>query len=54
MMNDPVELRQALRLPGYEEALAERLGMNVTDLRCLELVLDEPGMTPAAWPSARA
>ena len=46
MMNDPVRIRQALRSASYEEALAERLGMNVTDLRCLELVLDEPGMTP--------
>ncbi len=46
MMNDPVRIRQALRSASYEEALAERLGMNVTDLRSLQLVLDEPGMTP--------
>jgi DNA-binding MarR family transcriptional regulator len=46
MMNDPVRIRQALRSASYEEALAERLRMNVTDLRSLQLVLDEPGMTP--------
>src|SRR6186713_1552109 len=46
MMNDPIRVRQALRSASYEEALAERLGMNVTDLRSLELVLDEPGITP--------
>jgi len=45
-MNDPVRTRQALRSATYEEALAERLAMNVTDLRCLELVIDEPGLTP--------
>jgi DNA-binding MarR family transcriptional regulator len=44
-MNDPHALRQALRIPAYEDALADRLGMNVTDLRCLELVIEEPGMT---------
>ena len=44
-MNDLPALRQALRLPAYEEALADHLGMNVTDLRCLELVLDSPGIT---------
>lgn len=45
-MNDQARTRQALRSATYEEALAERLGMNVTDLRCLELVIDEPGLTP--------
>ena len=45
-MKDPARTRQALRSATYEEALAERLGMNVTDLRCLELVIDEPGLTP--------
>jgi DNA-binding MarR family transcriptional regulator len=45
-MNELSQLRQALRLPAYEEALADHLGMNVTDLRCLELVLREPGLTP--------
>lgn len=44
-MNDSPALRQALRLPAYEEALADHLGMNVTDLRCLELILDEPGLS---------
>jgi len=44
-MNDLGRIRQVLRSSGYEQALAERLGMNVTDLRCLELVLAEPGMT---------
>ena len=45
-MSDPARIRQALRSATYEEALAERLGMNVTDLRCLELVIAEPGLTP--------
>ena len=45
MMNDTSRVRQALRLPAYEAALAEHLGLNVTDLRALELVLSEPGMT---------
>lgn len=45
-MNDPIQTRQALRSATYEEALAERMHLNVTDLRALELVLDEPGMTP--------
>ncbi|HEY7025734.1 MAG TPA: MarR family transcriptional regulator [Candidatus Limnocylindrales bacterium] len=45
-MNDPLRTRQALRSATYEEALAERLRLNVTDLRALELVLDEPGLTP--------
>ena len=45
MMNDQPNLRQALRLPAYEEALAEHLGMNVTDLRCLEHVLSAPGLS---------
>ena len=44
-MNDIARVRQALRLPAYEEALAERLGINVTDLRALEVVIDEPGLT---------
>ena len=45
-MNDPIRTRQALRSATYEEALAERLRLNVTDLRALELLLDEPGSTP--------
>ncbi len=44
-MNDPPRIRQVLRDSGYEHALADRLGMNVTDLRCLELVIDEPGIS---------
>jgi DNA-binding MarR family transcriptional regulator len=45
MMNDSPLLRQALRLPAYEEALADRLGLNVTDLRALEHVIAEPGLS---------
>ncbi|HXG26058.1 MAG TPA: MarR family transcriptional regulator [Candidatus Binatia bacterium] len=45
-MNDIERIRQALRLPAYEEALAARLGLNVTDLRALELVVGNPGITP--------
>jgi DNA-binding MarR family transcriptional regulator len=45
-MNDPAAIRQALRSPGLEAALADHLGLNVTDLRCLEHVVDEPGLTP--------
>src|SRR5689334_1433493 len=45
-MNDPLQTRQALRSASYEEALAQRLRLNVTDLRALEMVLDEPGLTP--------
>jgi DNA-binding MarR family transcriptional regulator len=45
-MNDPMRTRQALRSATYEEAVAEQLKLNVTDLRALELVLDEPGLTP--------
>lgn len=44
-MNDPSRIRQVLRDSGYEQALADRLGMNVTDLRCLELVIGEPGIS---------
>jgi DNA-binding MarR family transcriptional regulator len=44
-MNDTPALRQALRLPAYEEALADRLGLNVTDLRALEHVVAEPGLS---------
>src|SRR5262245_28404469 len=45
MMNDLQRLRQALRDPAYEDALAEKLGLNVTDLRALELVIGSPGLT---------
>jgi DNA-binding MarR family transcriptional regulator len=44
-MNDPRRIRQVLRNASYEQALADRLGMNVTDLRCLELVIGEPGLS---------
>jgi DNA-binding MarR family transcriptional regulator len=44
-MNDLDRIRQVLRNSTYEDALAERLGMNPTDLRCLELVVAEPGLT---------
>lgn len=44
-MNDLDRIRQVLRNSTYEDALAERLGMNPTDLRCLELVIAEPAMT---------
>jgi DNA-binding MarR family transcriptional regulator len=30
----------------FYDALAERLGLNVTDLRCLELLVREPGISP--------
>jgi DNA-binding MarR family transcriptional regulator len=45
-MSDIPSIRQAVRGSAYEDALAERLGMNATDLRALELVLAEPGLSP--------
>ena len=45
-MNDNVSIRQVVRTTAYDEALAARLGMNPTDLRCLELVAGEPGLAP--------
>jgi len=45
-MNDLSLIRQAVRTPAYDEALAAQLGLNPTDLRCLELVGAEPGLTP--------
>ncbi len=45
-MNDITSIRQAVRTPSFDEALAERLGLNPTDLRCLEQVIEEPGLTP--------
>jgi DNA-binding MarR family transcriptional regulator len=45
MMNDIERICQAIRSAAYEEALAERLGLNATDLRCLELTIGEPGLT---------
>jgi DNA-binding MarR family transcriptional regulator len=44
-MNDINRACQAVRGAAYDEALADRLGLNPTDLRCLELVLAEPGIT---------
>ena len=58
MMNHNAAIRQAIRTVAFDEALAEFLGLNPTDLRCLELVIDAPGMTRtpgsrrAAWPSS--
>jgi DNA-binding MarR family transcriptional regulator len=34
------------RASAFDEALADRLGLNATDLRCLELVMLEPDVTP--------
>lgn len=45
-MNEARRTRQALHTAGYEEALADLFGLNVTDLRALELVAGEPGITP--------
>lgn len=45
-MSDISAIRQAVRTPAFDEALAAHLGLNVTDLRCLELVIREPGVTP--------
>ncbi len=45
-MSDISTIRQAVRSAGFDEALAAQLGLNPTDLRCLELVIAEPGMTP--------
>src|SRR5262245_64788560 len=44
-MNDIDRACQAVRTAAYDEALADRLGLNPTDLRCLELVVAEPGIT---------
>ncbi|HET7182259.1 MAG TPA: MarR family transcriptional regulator [Candidatus Limnocylindrales bacterium] len=44
-MNDIDRACQAVRTATYDEALADRLGLNPTDLRCLELVIAEPGIT---------
>ena len=45
-MNEASEIRQALHAEGYLEALGELFGLNVTDVRALELIVGEPGMTP--------
>src|SRR5689334_22127675 len=44
-MNDIERACQAIRTAAYDEALADRLGLNPTDLRCLELVIAGPGVT---------
>jgi DNA-binding MarR family transcriptional regulator len=44
-MNDIEHACQAIRSAAYDEALADRLDINVSDLRCLELVIAEPGIT---------
>src|SRR5215470_2869449 len=44
-MSDIDRACQAIRTAAYDEALADRLGLNPTDLRCLELVIAEPGAT---------
>jgi DNA-binding MarR family transcriptional regulator len=44
-MNDIERACQAIRTAAYDEALADRLGLNPTDLRCLEVVLAAPGIT---------
>lgn len=45
-MNDIDRICQAVRSAAYDEALAEHLALNGTDLRCLDLVIAEPGLTP--------
>ena len=47
MMNDNAAIRQAIRSVAFDEALADHLGLNPTDLRCLELVIADPGLTPS-------
>ena len=38
---------QVLRTSAFDEALAEHLDLNLTDLRCLEYSIAEPGSTPS-------
>lgn len=45
-MNDIPRIRQAVRTPAFDDAVAARIGVNATDLRCLEQVIAEPGLTP--------
>jgi hypothetical protein len=52
-MSDIDRIRQALRSVAYDEALAAHLGLNATDLRCLEIAIAEPGLTPAGSPRRR-
>jgi DNA-binding MarR family transcriptional regulator len=44
-MSDLDRACQAIRSAAFDDALADRLGLNATDLRCLELVIAEPGLT---------
>lgn len=46
-MSDSEKIRQALRTQAYDDALADRLGLNATDVRCLEAVIADPGITPS-------
>ncbi len=46
-MNDIASIRQVVRNAAFDEALAAQLGVNTTDLRCLELAIAEPGVTPS-------
>ena len=47
MMNDNAAIRQAVRTVAFDDALAEHLGLNPTDLRCFELVIADPDLTPS-------
>jgi DNA-binding MarR family transcriptional regulator len=44
-MNDMRAIRQAVRSTAFDEALAALLSLNPTDLRCLELAIEIPGLT---------
>lgn len=46
-MEDTRPIRQALDTSAFDELAAERLGLNTTDLRCLDAVIGEPGITPS-------
>ena len=46
-MNDNPGIRQAIRTIAFDDALADRLGLNATDFRCLEVAIAEPGLTPS-------
>jgi DNA-binding MarR family transcriptional regulator len=47
MMTNTDRIRQVLRTDAFDELVANRLGINPTDLRCLEAVIAEPGITPS-------
>ncbi len=47
MMNDNAAIRQAVRTVAFDDALAEHLGLNPTDLRCFELAIADPDLTPS-------